>query len=91
MPTHNYSHAREEAGAKSRSVVELRSVAKFWKRCSEIVSEVVLVAEDRSSTMTVTLSEEQLDEVVRRLAKELAPKVAPPPAGGLEEAMEGGK
>ena len=33
LPTHNYSHAREEAGAKSRSVVELRSVAKFWKCC----------------------------------------------------------
>ena len=78
LPMHNYSHAREEAGAKSRSVVKLRSVAKFWKRCSEIVSEVVLVAKDRSSTMTVTLSEEQLDEVVRQLAKEFAPKVVPP-------------
>ena len=91
MPTHIYSHAREEAGAKSRSVVELRSVAKFWKHCSEIVSDVILVAEDRSSTMTVTLSEKQLEEVVKRLAKELAPKVVPPPAGGLEEAIGGGK
>ena len=51
LPTHNYLHAGEEAGAKSRSVVKLRSVAKFWKRCSEIVSEVVLVAEDRSSRL----------------------------------------
>ena len=70
----------------------MRSVAvKCWKRCSEIVSEVVLVAEDRSSTMTVTRSEEQLDEVVRRLTKELAPKVVSPPTGGLEEAMGEGK
>ena len=46
-----------------------------------------MVAEDRSSTMTVTLSEEQLDEVVRHLVKELAPKVVSPPAGRLEEAM----
>ena len=49
-----------------------------------------MVAED-SSTMTLTLSEKQLHEVVRRLVKELTPKVVFPPANGLEVAMGGGK
>lgn len=40
---------------------------------------------------TVILSDEQLDELVRRLAKELAPRVVLPPAGGLEEAVGEGK
>ena len=38
---------------------------------------------------TVTLSEEQIGEVVSRLAKEIGAKFTPTPAGTLEETERG--